>query len=352
MAAGSPHTAKEAWAPPAETELLNAMSRFMLDHGVIMPALTTSSLSTAMTEREIDFFLADDSPDAYESVVDRLLSAPAFGERMATDWLDLARYSDSHGYQDDGIRYMWPWRDWVIEAFNRNQPYDEFVTWQLAGDLLPDATREQILATGFNRNHAQSAEGGIVDEEYRVEYVADRVQTLGRGLLGLSTDCARCHDHKFDPITQKDYFRLFAFFNNVDEIGLGAIDGNNGPVLLLPDDSTERRLTEARVTAVAAERALDRYRAEITADSGFLRRAREARPELARGLIGHFTFDAIDSVSGGAATLLRLPIRAAGAAESPRVHRCGAAPARQLPERRRSAFQNRVRLMMACSGSG
>src|SRR5690606_9595994 len=141
------------------------------------------------------------------------------------------------------------------------------VTWQLAGDLLPDATREQILATGFNRNHAQSAEGGIVDEEYRVEYVADRVQTLGRGLLGLSTDCARCHDHKFDPITQKDYFRLFAFFNNVDEIGLGAIDGNNGPVLLLPNDTTAQRLNDVREAAAAAARALERYRAEVAEDA-------------------------------------------------------------------------------------
>jgi hypothetical protein len=305
-----PEVADSGWAREAiDRFILQRLAREGLqpsreaDRARLIRRVTFDLTGLPPTPEEVDRFLADPSPDAYESVVDRLLASPAYGERMATDWLDLARYSDSHGYQDDGIRYMWPWRDWVIEAFNQNQPYDEFVTWQLAGDLLPDATREQILATGFNRNHAQSAEGGIVDEEYRVEYVADRVQTLGRGLLGLSTDCARCHDHKFDPITQKDYFRLFAFFNNVDEIGLGAIDGNNGPVLLLPDDSTERRLKEARDEAVAAERALDRYRAGIAADSGFLRRAREARPDLARGLIGHFTFDAVDSVSGSGAVV-------------------------------------------------
>ena len=162
------------------------------------------------TLAEIDAFVADHSPDAYERVVDRLLASPAYGEHMAVEWLDLARYADSHGYQDDGMRTMWPWRDWVISAFNRNMPLDQFVTWQLAGDLLPAATDEQRLATGFNRNHMQSQEGGVVAEEYRVEYVADRVNTLGRAFLGVSVECARCHDHKYDPISQKDYFRLFS----------------------------------------------------------------------------------------------------------------------------------------------
>ena len=148
---------------------------------------------------------------------------------MAADWLDVARYADTHGYQDDGMRPMWPWRDWVIAAFNRNMPLDDFITWQLAGDLLPNPTTEQRLATAFNRHHMQSQEGGIVPEEYRVEYVADRVNTFGAAFLGLTLECARCHDHKYDPILQKDYFKLFAFFNNVNETGQIPVLGDAEP---------------------------------------------------------------------------------------------------------------------------
>ena len=172
------------------------------------------------TLEEIDNFLSDNSDDAYRQLVDRLLASEAFGERMASDWLDVARYSDTYGYQVDRDRRVWPWRDWVIQAFNSNMPYDQFVTWQLAGDLLPDATDEQILATTFNRLHPQKVEGGSVPEEFRVEYVADRNHTFGTALLGLTLECARCHDHKFDPISQKEYYQLFAFFNNIDEAGL------------------------------------------------------------------------------------------------------------------------------------
>lgn len=168
---------------------------------------------------EIDRFLADDSADAYEKVVDQFMSDTSYGERLALEWLDVARYADSHGYQDDLERTMWPWRDWVISAFNRNQPYDEFVTWQLAGDLLPDAGYEQILATGFNRNHKITQEAGVVEEEYRVEYVLDRVNTFSTSFLGLTIACAQCHDHKFDPVSQKEFYSLFSFFNNVPEQG-------------------------------------------------------------------------------------------------------------------------------------
>ena len=136
------------------------------------------------------------------------------------DWLDLARYADTYGYQADVERDMSPWRDWVIRAFNQNLPYDQFLTWQLAGDLLPDATDEQRLATAFNRLHRQTNEGGSIEEEFRIEYVADRVHTFGTAFLGLTLECARCHDHKFDPITQRDYYALGAFFNNIDESGL------------------------------------------------------------------------------------------------------------------------------------
>ncbi len=167
-----------------------------------------------------DAFLADKNPDAFEKVVDAALASPHYGEKMAIMWMDLARYADSHGYQDDGLRTMWPWRDWVIHAFNKNYDYKKFVTWQLAGDMLPNATKETILATGFNRNHKITQEGGVIDEEYRIEYVTDRTNTFGKGLLAMTFECAKCHDHKYDPISQKEYFGTFAFFNQVNEKGL------------------------------------------------------------------------------------------------------------------------------------
>ena len=165
-------------------------------------------------------FSNNTSHDAYEKVVDALMAQPQYGEKMATYWMDVARYADSHGYQDDGLRTMWPWRDWVIYAFNENYPYDKFVTWQLAGDLLPSPTKEQLLATGFNRNHKITQEGGIIQEEYRIEYVTDRTNTFGKAFLALTFECAHCHDHKYDPISQKNYYSTFAFFNQVPEKGL------------------------------------------------------------------------------------------------------------------------------------
>jgi hypothetical protein len=165
-------------------------------------------------------FIADDSDSAYEKMVDHFLAQPQYGEKMAAYWMDVARYADSHGYQDDGLRTMWPWRDWVIHAFNQNYQYDQFITWQLAGDLLSEPTKEQMLATGFNRNHKITQEGGVIDEEYRIEYVTDRTNTFGKTFLALTFECAKCHDHKYDPILQKDYFSTFAFFNQVPEKGL------------------------------------------------------------------------------------------------------------------------------------
>ena len=148
---------------------------------------------------------------AYDAVIDRLLASPRYGERMAMDWLDVAHYADTHGFNNDSARSMWRWRDWVIDAFNANMPYDRFLTEQLAGDLLPNPTLSQRIATGFGRNHVINSEGGIIEEEYRVEYVADRVRTLGMAWLGLTLECAHCHDHKFDPITQKDHYRSSRF---------------------------------------------------------------------------------------------------------------------------------------------
>ena len=167
-----------------------------------------------------DFYLKNEKPEAYDQVIERLLSSKHFGEKMAAQWLDVARYADTHGYQDDGIRTMWPWRDWVIHAFNSNYSYDKFLTWQLAGDLIPQPTKESILATGFNRNHKITQEGGVIDEEYRIEYVTDRTNTFGKAFLAITFECAKCHDHKYDPISQKDYFRTFAFFNQLAEKGL------------------------------------------------------------------------------------------------------------------------------------
>lgn len=178
--------------------------------------LTGLPPSIEMQER----FLNDDARDAYDKIVDELLKSPHYGEKMAIHWLDVARYADSHGYQDDGYRTMWPWRDWVIHAFNQNYPYDQFLTWQLAGDLMPNPTKEMMLATGFNRNHKITQEGGVIDEEYRIEYVTDRTNTFGKAFLALTLECAKCHDHKYDPISQKDYFSTFAFFNQVNEKGL------------------------------------------------------------------------------------------------------------------------------------
>ena len=167
----------------------------------------------------MDRFLHDTSPNSYEKMIDELMAMPQYGERMAVHWLDVARYADSYGYQDDNIRTQWPWRDWVIHAFNENLPYDQFLVWQIAGDMLPRATKEQILATGFFRNHKYTEEGGVIDEEYRIEYLIDKTKTYGKGILGLTIECAQCHDHKYDPFKQKDYYSLLAFFNNTKEKG-------------------------------------------------------------------------------------------------------------------------------------
>ena len=191
-------------------------------------------------------FSADDSEEAYERLVDSLLDRPSYGERMATEWLDIARYADTHGYSTDFYRDMSPYRDWVIKAFNQNQAFDEFVTWQLAGDLFDSPTQEQLIATAFNRVHAQNGEGGIVNEEFRVEYVKDRVQTIGTGLMGLTMHCAQCHDHKYDAISAKDYYATYAFFNNIDEAGQISDDANDMPVptLMMPSETQAQSMAD------------------------------------------------------------------------------------------------------------
>jgi hypothetical protein len=202
---------------------------------------------------EVEAYLNDASSDAYEKVVDRLLASPRYAERMAFRWMEAARYGDTNGYQTDGVRQMWRWRDWVIDAFNRNMPFDQFTIEQLAGDLLPNPTLDQRIATAFHRNHRTSAEGGIVQEEFRVEYVADRAETTSTVWLGLTVGCARCHDHKYDPIKQKEYYQLFAYFNNVPEKGLVYNWGNEEPYIKAPTAEQQRHLAELDQQVANAE---------------------------------------------------------------------------------------------------
>src|SRR5215813_7997649 len=208
------------------------------------------------TERELDDFLNDRSPNAYEKVVDRLLRSPRYGERMAFRWLDAARYADTNGYQIDGDREMWAWREWVIKAYNRNLPFDQFTIEQLAGDLLPNPTFEQKIATAFNRNHRTNAEDGLVPEEYAVEYVVDRVDTTSTVFMGLTIGCARCHNHKYDPFTQKEYYQLYAYFNSIPEDGRSSNYGNSPPWMAAPTSEQKSRYDELKNDIAQAERRL------------------------------------------------------------------------------------------------
>jgi hypothetical protein len=256
------------------------------DKPTLIRRVTLDLTGLPPTPAEVDAFVADTSPDAYEKLIDRLLASPRYGERMATEWLDLARYADTHGYQMDRYRPTWPWRDWVIKAFNDNLPYDQFVTWQLAGDLLPNPTKEQRLATAFNRHHMQNEEGGIVEEEFRVAYVVDRVTTVGTAFLGLTMDCARCHDHKYDPITQKDFYAMFAMFQNIDEAGQTPYFTSQTPTptALLSTDEQDKALADIRATIAEKE-------------GRFAALRHEARPAFAQWLSakGEMPFD----VAGG-----------------------------------------------------
>lgn len=245
------------------------------------------------TLEEIDSFLADNSATAYESVVDRLLASNAYGEHMASEWMDVSRYADTHGYQADRERRMWPWRDWVIKAFNDNIGYDDFVTWQLAGDLLPNATREQHLATAFNRNHRQTEEGGSIEEEFRVEYVADRTNTTATAFLGLTMECARCHDHKYDPISQREYYQFFSFFQNIDESGQTShfTDAVPVPALPLPKEQTEQEL-EALKDQIAAQESVLQATAQAARNDFETWKPAPVRTALpVRGLVAAYDFE-------------------------------------------------------------
>ncbi|MBT9186719.1 DUF1553 domain-containing protein [Zobellia russellii] len=225
-----------------ERKSLSPSERATKEH--LIRRLSFDIVGLPPTLLQIEDFVNDTSPDAYEKVVDRLLASPAYGERMAAEWMDVARYADSDGYLDDKHRDFSPYRDWVIKAFNENMSYEQFVTWQLAGDLVKNPSQESILATAFNRLHKKNSEAGIVFEEYRVEYVADRTLSVGKAFLGLSVECARCHDHKYDPISQKDHYELFAFFNSTNEIGTPVYGPGQvpGPSLLLTNDEQKEVL--------------------------------------------------------------------------------------------------------------
>jgi mono/diheme cytochrome c family protein len=272
---------KEGLTPAPEASQEAWLRRVTLDLTGLPPTLA-----------EIDAFLKDDSPAAYQRVVDRLLASPRYGERMAADWLDVARYADTHGYQMDRARPMWAYRDWVIRAFNRNQPFDRFLTEQLAGDLLLSPTKEQRLATAFNRLHMQNEEGGVVEEEFRVAYVVDRVTTMGTAFLGMTFECARCHDHKFDPFTMRDFYSLFAFFQNIDESGQTTYftDAMPVPTLLLTTDDQDRKLAELARTIAAKEAAAKagRMKARPAFEAWLRRRGEVPEPP---GLVAAYSFD-------------------------------------------------------------
>lgn len=256
-------------------------------------ALTLTGLPA--TPEEVDAFIADTSPQAYEKVVDRLLRSPRFGERVALDWLDLARYADTNGYYTDAERQAWPWRDWVIKAFNENLPFDRFTIEQLAGDLLPRATREQLIATAFNRNHTVTNESGIIEEEYRVGYVSDRVDTTTTVWLGLTMGCARCHDHKFDPVSQRDYYQLFAAFNNIDEKGIvkEVAPLSPAPNLLLPTSEQEQKLAQLRAELKQCQIQMGSLRPALAKDmTKWESTALDTLAPLpAKGSLVHFDFD-------------------------------------------------------------
>ncbi len=313
-----PHWAFVAPGKPAVPELKNKNStaRNPIDHFVLNKLLAKKLKPSGEAGKElllrrlffdltglpptisqIDSFLNDSSPQAYEKQVNNLLASPHFGERMAVDWLDAARFADSHGYTVDRIRDMSPYRDWVIKAFNKNMPYDRFLQWQLAGDLMPNPSREMLIATAFNRNHQQNMEGGIIEEEYQSEYVVDRTNTFGDAVIGLSVGCAKCHDHKYDPITQKNYYELYSFFNNVKEAGqISFDDAMPSPTLLLPDAQKEKilgmindQINDQEEKIKAERKSADGRFTKWMASRGYRELLSSKIPE--NGLTAKFSFD-------------------------------------------------------------
>ena len=304
-----------AYVPPKRPELpqvkdatwpKNAIDNFILakleseglkpspeaDKATLIRRVTFDLTGLPPTPGEVDEFLRDKSAGAYDKVVDRLLASPRYGERMTMHWLDLARYADTHGYHIDSHREMWHWRDWVIDAFNRNMPFDEFTVEQLAGDLLPHPTLAQRIATGFNRNHMINFEGGAIPEEYQNEYVVDRVEATSVVWLGMTMGCSRCHDHKFDPIKQKDFYRFYAFFNTIDEKGLDGRKGNAQPVVEVPSPEQGREVVKVDQAICEHEAALPGNDELDEAQSTWEKTALASLPDAPRdGLMAHYELD-------------------------------------------------------------
>lgn len=299
-----PEVKNEAWVKnPIDNFILAKLEDEKLlpsieaDKELLLRRVSLDLTGLPPTLPEIDAFLKDNRPDAYEKQVDRLLASPHYGEKMAVDWLDLARFADSHGYTVDRLRDMSPYRDWVINAFNKNMSYEQFVHQQLAGDLMPKPTRDMIIATAFNRNHQQNMEGGIIEEEFQTEYVVDRTNTFGDAFLGLSVSCAKCHDHKFDPISQKNYYELYSFFNNVKEAG--QISWDNAlptPTLMLPTKEQEKVISFINNQLKRQEANVEKAKASTNIElenwlktSPYPKLSKETIPKA--GLLAQYTFD-------------------------------------------------------------
>jgi hypothetical protein len=283
IAQGAPYAGHWAFQPiksPAVPTIGNPIDAFIraklqsenlkpsaeADKRTLIRRVTFDLTGLPPTPEEVQAFLDDPSENAYEKVVDRLLASPHYGERMALEWLDAARYGDTHGYHIDSARDMTAWREWVIDAFNTNKPFDQFTVEQIAGDLLPNSTLQQKIASGFNRNHMINFEGGAVPEEYHTAYLVDRVSTTGTVWLGLTVACAQCHDHKYDPITQKEFYQLYAFFNNLPEKGLDGIDGNAAPFLKTPTPEQQKKLDSLAARIAEREKVLHAPNPQIDAE--------------------------------------------------------------------------------------
>lgn len=314
IAEGAEYDEHWSMVPPKRDEAVTSLDHFIdqrikeaglrpqpeADRRTQIRRVTLDLTGLPPTPQEVEEFIADKSPKAYEKLVDRLLASDAYGERMAVAWMDAARYGDTSVMHADGPRDMWPWRDWVIEAYNSNMPFNQFTVEQIAGDLIPEATVSQKVASGFNRNHATSDEGGAFAEELRVEYVADRVQTTANVWMGLTMECAQCHDHKYDPISQKEYYQFFAFFNNTTDPGMQTRNGNQAPVVEVPDEERMKQLADLHKQVTASDQKIEDYRVSAAKSPGFQKwvskKSKEARKTGATkqpdGLIHWFPINA------------------------------------------------------------
>jgi len=264
------------------------------DRTTLIRRVTFDLTGLPPTPAEVNAFQGDTRPDAYERLVDRLLASPRYGERMAMPWLDMSRYADTHGYHIDSHRDMWPWRNWVIDAFNRNLSYDQFVIQQLAGDLLPNATLDQKIATGFNRNHPINFEGGAIPEEYQTAYVLDRVDTTATAFMGLTMKCAQCHDHKYDPLTQKEFYGFYAYFNNIRENGLDGQSGNAAPFIKAPTAEQQTQLAAYDRKIGELEQAANARAAQVAAARASWERTMadaDGSSVVSAGLAAHYGLD-------------------------------------------------------------